>query len=150
MSGRVVSCRRAIAIFKIFAICQVFPGTATYVFKIIYGLVHVLEQSSAIVHTLCTCCLLSFALSFTHLTAVLIMATLVSTYFFYSSCSKTLLSWTIYMPEDNRITVQGYYEMVVSKQLADVQEHMRDHILDEVRVDNTKDELDKMGNKYLK
>ena len=32
------------------------------------------------------------------------------------------------MPEDDRITVQGYYEMVVSKQLADVQEHLRDHI----------------------
>ena len=50
------------------------------------------------------------------------------------------------MPEDDRITVQGYYEMVVSKQPADVQEHLRDHILDEVRVGNTKDELDKVGN----
>ena len=50
------------------------------------------------------------------------------------------------MPEDDRITVQGYYEMVVSKQPADVQDHLSDHILDEVRVGNTKNELDIVGN----
>ena len=50
------------------------------------------------------------------------------------------------MPEDDRITVQGYYEMVVSKQPADVQDPLSDHILDEVRVGNTKNELDKVGN----
>ena len=50
------------------------------------------------------------------------------------------------MPEDDRITVQGYYEMVVSKQPADVQDHLSDHILDEVRVGDTKNELDKVGN----
>ena len=41
------------------------------------------------------------------------------------------------MPEDDRITVQGH-EMVVRKQPADVQDHLSDHILDEVRVGNTK------------
>ena len=50
------------------------------------------------------------------------------------------------MSEDDRITVQAYYEMVVSKQPADVQDHLSDHILDEVRVGNTKNELDKVGN----
>ena len=49
------------------------------------------------------------------------------------------------MPEDDRITVQGH-EMVVRKQPADVQDHLSDHILDEVRVGNTKNELDKVGN----
>ena len=54
-----------------------------------------------------------------HLSAVLVlklMATLVNSFIFDSSCSKTLLPWMIYMPKDDRITVQGYYEMVVSKQ----------------------------------
>ena len=84
-----------------------------------------------------------------HLYAVLVlnlMATLVNSFIFDSLCSKTLLPWTIYMPEDDRITVQGYYEMVVSKQPADVQDHLSDHILDEVRVGSTKNELDKVGN----
>ena len=52
------------------------------------------------------------------------------------------------MAEDDRIAVQSYYEMVVSKQPADVQEHLRDHIIDEVRVGNTKDESGKY--RYLK
>ena len=34
--------------------------------------------------------------------------------------------------KDDRMTVKGYYEMVVSKQPADVQEHLSDHVLDEV------------------
>ena len=70
-----------------------------------------------------------------HLSAVLVlklMATILSTFIFDSSCSKTLLPWTIYMLEDDRITVQAYYEMVVSKQPADVQDHLSDHILDQV------------------
>ena len=50
------------------------------------------------------------------------------------------------MPEDDRITVQGYYEMVVSKQPADVQDPLSNHILDEVQVGNTKNELGKVGN----
>ena len=59
-------------------------------------------------------------------------------FIFDSLCSKTLLPWTSYMPEDAyRITVQGHYEMVVSKQPADVQDHLSDLILDEVRVGNT-------------
>ena len=81
-----------------------------------------------------------------HLSAVLVlklMATLVNWFIFDSSC---LLPWTIHMPEDDRITVQGYYEMVVSKQPADVQDPLSNHILDEVRVGNTKNELDKVGN----
>ena len=71
-----------------------------------------------------------------HLSAVLVlklMATLVNSFIFDSSCSETLLPWTIYMymymPEDDRITVQGYYEMVVSKQPAVVQDHLSNHIL---------------------
>ena len=76
-----------------------------------------------------------------HLSAVLVlrlMATLVNLFFFDSSCSKTLLPWTIYMLEDAyRITVQGYYEIVVSKQPADAQDHLSDLILDDVRVGNT-------------
>ena len=64
--------------------------------------------------------------------AVFLMAVLVSSSIFDLSCSKILLLWMIYMPEDDRITVQGYYEMVVSKQPADVQEHLNDHVLDEV------------------
>ena len=76
-----------------------------------------------------------------HLSAVLVlklMATLVNSFIFDSWCSKTLLPWTIYMPEDAyRITVQGYYEMMVSKQPADVQDHLSDLILDEVQVGNT-------------
>ena len=47
--------------------------------------------------------------------------------------------------EDERMTVQSYYEMVVSKQPADIQEHLNDHILDEVRVGQAKNELDKVG-----
>lgn len=45
--------------------------------------------------------------------------------------------------EDDRMTVQGYYEMVVSKQPAEVQEH---HIVDEVWVGHTQNEQDKIGN----
>ena len=50
------------------------------------------------------------------------------------------------MPKDDRITVQGYYKMVVSKQPADVQDHLSNHISDGVRVGNTKNGLDKVGN----
>ena len=82
-----------------------------------------------------------------HLSAVLVlkklMATLVNSFILDSSFSKTLPPWAIYMP--NRITIQGYYKMVVSKQPADVQDHLSDHILDEVQVSNTKNELDKVG-----
>lgn len=84
--------------------------------------------------------------AFLHCLTGFLMAALVSSSILDSSYSKTLLPWTIYMPEDDRMTVQGYYEMVVSKQPADVQEHFNDHILDEVRVGNTKNELDKVGN----
>ena len=74
------------------------------------------------------------------------MAALVSLSIFDSSCSKTLLPWTIDIPEDDRMTIQRYYEMMVSKQPANVQEHLNDHSLEEVRVGNTKNELDKVGN----
>ena len=68
-------------------------------------------------------CLLSFAFPalVMHPSAVLVlelMATLVNLFILDSSCSKTLLPWTIYMPEDDRITVQGYYEMVHGGQTA--------------------------------
>ena len=82
-----------------------------------------------------------------HLNATLVMATLVSAFIFYSSCSKTLLPWTIDSPsEDDRMTVRSYYEKVVSKQPADIQEHLIDHVLEEVRVGHTKNELDVVGN----
>ena len=93
--------------------------------------------------------LLLFRALLMHLSAVLVlklMATLVNSFIFDISCFKTLLPWTIYMPKDDRITVQGYYKMVVSKQPADVQDHLSNHISDEVRVGNTKNELDKVGN----
>lgn len=81
------------------------------------------------------------------LTAILVMAALVSSFIFDSSCSKTLLPWTIYTPgDDDRMTVQTFYGMVVSKQSTEVQEHLKDHILEEVRVGHTKNELDIVGN----
>ena len=46
-----------------------------------------------------------------HLSAVLVLnliATLVNSFIFDSSCSKTLLPWTIYMPEDDRITMKWW------------------------------------------
>ena len=118
-----------------------------YLFKIIYGLVHVLEHYCTVVLQWRLSTL--FRALLMHLSAVLVlklMATIVSTFIFDSSFSKTLLPWTIYMLEDDRITVQAYYEMVVSKQPADVQDHLSDHILDQVWVGNTKNELDKVGN----
>ena len=76
------------------------------------------------------------------------MAALVSSFIFDVSCSKTLLPWTIYTytPDDDMMTVQRFFEKVVSKQPAGIQEHLSDHALDEVRVGRTKNDLDKVGN----
>ena len=77
-------------------------------------------------------------------TAMLVMAALVSSFIFDSICSKTLLPWTIDHPTEDDRMVRSYYEMVVSKQPAEIKEHLSDHILEEVRVGHNtiKNELD--------
>ena len=75
------------------------------------------------------------------------MAILVNASIFDSSCSKQLLPWTVFSIEDERLTLDGCFEVVVSKSAANVQEHIASdgHKLAEVRVGQTMDVLDHVG-----
>ena len=41
-----------------------------------------------------------------------VMAVLVNTSIYDSTCSKTLVPWTVHCVEDKRQTLNGYFEMV--------------------------------------
>ena len=76
------------------------------------------------------------------------MSTLVSVCVLDTSCSRLLVSWTVYSLQDERMTLGDLFEMVVarSEPSARVQERLhQDHHLDESRVGRTKDELDLVG-----
>ena len=60
------------------------------------------------------------------------MPDLVNVSVFDSSCSRTLLSWTVFSLEDDRMTLGGLFDMVGPE-------------LDESRVGQTRDLLDRVG-----
>ena len=63
-----------------------------------------------------------------------------------TSCSRLLVSWTVYSLQDERMTLGDLFEMVVARSEPSVQEHLdHDHHLDECRVGSTKEELDLVG-----
>ena len=75
------------------------------------------------------------------------MAILVNASIFDSSCSKQLLPWTVFSIEDERMTLDNCFEVVVSKSATNIQEHIASggHKLEEVRVGQTRDVLDRVG-----
>ena len=71
------------------------------------------------------------------------MPDLVNVSVFDSSCLRTLLSWTVFSLEDDRMTLGGLFDMVVARCETAVQDHLqRDHELDESRVGQTRDLLE--------
>ena len=74
------------------------------------------------------------------------MSTLVSVCVLDTSCSRLLVSWTVYSLQDERMTLGDLFEMVVARSEPSVQEHIDQyHHLDESRVGSTKEELDLVG-----
>ena len=56
------------------------------------------------------------------------------------------MSWTVFSLEDDRMTLGGLFDMVVARCETAVQDHLqRDHELDESRVGQTRDLLDRVG-----
>ena len=72
------------------------------------------------------------------------MAVLVNASVYNSCCARTLVPWTVHCTEDERLTLSGFFEMVVSTCRSDetTQGHLNDHKLEEVRVGKAKDALD--------
>ena len=75
------------------------------------------------------------------------MAILVNASIFDSSCSKQLLPWTVFSIEDERMTLDRCFEVVVNKSATNIQEHIASggHKLEEVRIGQTRDVLDRVG-----
>ena len=74
------------------------------------------------------------------------MAILVSACILDSTCSKQLLPWTVFSVEDDRMTLDGCFEMAVSRSGSVVQEHLTGgYKLEEARVGLTRDALDRVG-----
>lgn len=75
------------------------------------------------------------------------IATRVNVSIFNRLCSKQLLPWAVFCVEDDRMTLDRYFDMVVSKNGADVQEHFTagSHKLKERRIGLTGDVLDRVG-----
>ena len=75
------------------------------------------------------------------------MAILVNASIFDSSCSKLLLPWTVFSIEDERMTLDRCFEVVVNKSATNIQEHIASggHKLEEVRIGQTRDVLDRVG-----
>ena len=61
---------------------------------------------------------------------------LVNVSVFDASCSRLLISWTVFCIQDERMTLESLFEMVVARSEASVQEHLNDHH-DESRVGDT-------------
>ena len=59
-----------------------------------------------------------------------------------STCSKTLVSWTVHCVEDKRLTLSGCFEMVVARSDETTQAHLSNHKLEEACVGKSKDALD--------
>ena len=67
------------------------------------------------------------------------MAILVKACILDSTCSKQSLPWTVLYVEDGRMTLDGCFEMVVSRSGAVVQEHLTgDYKLEEAHVGLTR------------
>ena len=75
------------------------------------------------------------------------MVTRVNVSIFNRLCSKQLLPWTVFCVEDDRMTLDCYFHMVVSKSGADVQKHLTagNHKLEETYIGLTRNILDHMG-----
>ena len=52
------------------------------------------------------------------------------------------MPWTIHCAEDERLTLSGFFKMVVSRSDETTQGHLNDHKLEEARVGKAKDALD--------
>ena len=63
-----------------------------------------------------------------------VMAILVNTSIYDSSCSKTLVPWTVHCVEDERLTLRGYFKMVVTRSDEKTQAHLP--------IEKSKDALD--------
>ena len=76
------------------------------------------------------------------------IATRVNVSIFNRLCSKQLLPWTVFCVEDDRMTLDRYFNTVVSKSGADVQEYLTagSHKLEETHIGLTRDILDHVGN----
>ena len=65
-------------------------------------------------------------------------------HFFHGLYTRT------YTPNDDMMTVRRFFEKVVSKQPANIQEHLSDHALDEVLVGHTKKKGQGWKHRYMK
>ena len=70
------------------------------------------------------------------------MAVLINIPIFDTTCSKTLLPWTVHCLQDERLALNDCFEMVVARSNKEIKEHLSDHRLEEARVGMTKDALD--------
>lgn len=73
---------------------------------------------------------------------------LVNVSIFDSSCSITLLGWTIEVVEDERESVATFYDKCLSLCTAEGKDHLKrdEHVLEDVRIGKSKDDLDRVGN----
>ena len=75
------------------------------------------------------------------------MAVLVNMSIYDSTCSKTLVPWTVHCVEDEiRQTLNDYFKMVVASSDETTQAHLNYHKLEEARIGKSKDALDALSN----
>ncbi len=59
---------------------------------------------------------------------------LVNCSLFDSGCKRTLISWTVYCIEDERLSIQGLYDMLVDGCDEEIKQHVTDHTIEEAKV----------------
>ena len=74
--------------------------------------------------------------------AVLLNTFIYTMYMYDSTCSKTLVPWTVHCMEDERQMLNGYFEMAMARSDETTQAHLNNHKLEEARIGKSKDALD--------
>ena len=61
---------------------------------------------------------------------------------FDSSCGRTIISWKVYcIAEDEKLTLQGLYDVLVSSSNDDIKQHVSNHFLEDCKIGTSPEKM---------
>ena len=77
------------------------------------------------------------------------MPTFVTVFIYDSSCSRTLLEWTILDVGDERMNVESFYKVALSLCSESSQQHLTElkHCIEEAKIGKTRESMMRIGNR---
>ena len=67
--------------------------------------------------------------------------TLVNSSIFDSNCGKMIISWKLHCQEDEKLTIEGLYDVFVSSSPDEIKQHVSNHFLEDCKVQTSSEKV---------